>query len=88
MPELKQLLTDISRAIVDCPDSVTVDEREEGDTIVFTLHVTESDMGKVIGKHGKKREINTCGHEGRCRYRRQKSRCGYCGNEKMKIGTP
>lgn len=53
MPELKQLLTDISRAIVDCPDSVTVDEREEGDTIVFTLHVTESDMGKVIGKHGK-----------------------------------
>lgn len=53
MPELKQLLTDISRAIVDCPDSVTVDEREEGDTVVFTLHVTESDMGKVIGKHGK-----------------------------------
>ena len=53
MPELKQLLTDISRAIVDCPDSVTVDEREEGDTVVFTLHVTEYDMGKVIGKHGK-----------------------------------
>ena len=53
MPELKQLLTDISRAIVDCPDSVTVDEREEGDTVVFTLHVTESDMGKVIGKHRK-----------------------------------
>ena len=53
MPELKQLLTYISRAIVDCPDSVTVDEREEGDTVVFTLHVTESDMGKVIGKHGK-----------------------------------
>ena len=53
MPELKQLLTDISRAIVDCPDSVTVDEREEGDTVVFTLHVTESDMGTVIGKHGK-----------------------------------
>ena len=53
MPELKQLLTDISRAIVDCPDSVTVDEREEGDTVVFTLHVTESDMGQVIGKHGK-----------------------------------
>ena len=53
MPELKQLLTDISRAIVDCPDSVNVDEREEGDTVVFTLHVTESDMGKVIGKQGR-----------------------------------
>ncbi len=53
MPELKKLLVDISRAIVDCPDEVTVDEREEGDTIIFTLHVTDSDMGKVIGKHGK-----------------------------------
>ncbi len=53
MPELKQLLADISRAIVDCPDEVSVDEREEGDTVVFTLHVAESDMGKVIGKHGK-----------------------------------
>ena len=60
MPELKQLLTDISRAIVDCPDSVTVDEREEGDTVVFTLHVTESDMGKVIGRQGRiAKEIRT-----------------------------
>lgn len=53
MMDLKQLLVDISRAIVDFPESVTVDEREEGDTVVFTLHVAESDMGKVIGKHGK-----------------------------------
>ncbi len=53
MPELKKLLTDISCAIVDFPDAVTVDEREEDDTVVFTLHVTESDMGKIIGKHGK-----------------------------------
>ena len=53
MTELKQLLVDISRAIVDYPDSVTVEEREEGDTVVFTLHVADSDMGKVIGKHGK-----------------------------------
>ncbi len=53
MPELKQLLVDISRAIVDFPDEVSVEEREEGDTVIFTLHVTESDMGKVIGRHGK-----------------------------------
>ncbi|MBQ7124938.1 MAG: KH domain-containing protein [Clostridia bacterium] len=53
MTELKQLLTDISRAIVDFPDSVNVIECDEGDTVVFTLHVAESDMGKVIGKHGK-----------------------------------
>lgn len=53
MPELKQLLVDISRAIVDYPDQVTVDEKEDGDTVVFTLHVAETDMGKVIGRHGK-----------------------------------
>lgn len=53
MTELKQLLADISCAIVDCPDSVIVEENEEGDTVVFTLRVAESDMGKVIGKHGK-----------------------------------
>ncbi len=53
MKELSKLLADISRAIVDCPEELSVDAREEGNTIVFTLHVAESDMGKVIGKHGK-----------------------------------
>jgi len=53
MPDLKQLLVDMSRAIVDFPDEIAVDEQDEGDTIVFTLTVAESDMGKVIGRHGK-----------------------------------
>ncbi len=53
MQKLSQLLADISRAIVDYPDEVSIDEREEGDTFIFTLHVAPSDMGKVIGKHGK-----------------------------------
>ncbi len=60
MPDLKQLLVDISRAIVDFPDEIAVDEQDEGDTIVFTLTVAESDMGKVIGRHGKNaRSIRT-----------------------------
>ena len=53
MPELKQLLADMARAIVDYPDQVRVEEGMEGDTVVFTLFVAESDMGKVIGKRGK-----------------------------------
>lgn len=53
MQRLSQLLVDISRAIVDSPDEVSVDRREEGDTVIFTLHVAASDMGKVIGKRGK-----------------------------------
>ena len=53
MPELKQLLSDMSAAIVDFPDKIEIDEREQGDTIVFTLTVAESDMGKIIGRRGK-----------------------------------
>lgn len=60
MPDLKQLLADMSRAIVDYPDKIAIDEQDEGDTVVFTLTVAESDMGKIIGKHGKNaRSIRT-----------------------------
>ena len=53
MPELKQLLANMVRAIVDQPDQVRVEEDKEGDTLVFTLYVAESDMGKVIGRRGR-----------------------------------
>ncbi|MBP5255911.1 MAG: KH domain-containing protein [Clostridia bacterium] len=53
MPDLEKLLLDVSRAIVDYPDEVRTEIEEDGDTVVFTLHVAPSDMGKIIGKHGK-----------------------------------
>ena len=53
MVELKQVLTDIAKAIVDEPDKVSVDETVEGDDVTLELHVAENDMGKVIGRHGK-----------------------------------
>ncbi|MBQ7603895.1 MAG: KH domain-containing protein [Clostridia bacterium] len=53
MPDLEKLLLDVSRAIVDYPDEVRTETEEDGDTVVFTLHVAPSDMGKIIGKHGK-----------------------------------
>ena len=51
--ELKQVLTDIARAIVDTPDAVNVIEKIDGDNVELTLVVAEDDTGMVIGRHGK-----------------------------------
>ena len=51
--DLKQVLTDMARAIVDDPESVVVTEEETDDGTVLTLKVAEDDMGMIIGKHGK-----------------------------------
>ena len=51
--DYKQILTDIARAIVDTPDSVTVTETVDGDDIELVLSVAPDDMGMVIGRHGK-----------------------------------
>lgn len=54
MAELKTILADIAKSIVDDPDSVVVTEEvdEDGD-IALILSVAPDDMAKVIGKHGK-----------------------------------
>jgi len=60
MLELKQLLADMSCAIVDEPEKLEIEERVEGDTVIFTVTVSDSDMGKIIGRHGKNaRSIRT-----------------------------
>lgn len=51
--DIKKVLEDMARAIVDNPDSVSVTEEIKDDETVFTLHVAEDDMGMIIGKHGK-----------------------------------
>ena len=53
MLDLKQILTDIAKAIVDEPDAVTVIENNDGDSVVLTLSVAAPDMGKVIGRNGR-----------------------------------
>ena len=50
---MKDLITDIVKAIVDQPEQVTVTEIEGGHTVVLELSVSKSDMGKVIGKKGR-----------------------------------
>ena len=68
--DLKQILTDIARAIVDTPDAVNVTETVDGDNVELLLTVAEDDTGMVIGRHGKiakairqimKAAANTCG---------------------------
>ena len=71
--DLKQILTDIARAIVDTPDAVNVTETVDGDNVELILTVAEDDTGMVIGRHGKiakairqimKAAANTCGTHG------------------------
>ena len=50
---MKQILIDITKAIVEDPEAVAVTEKVSGDTIVLELSVAKRDMGRVIGKEGK-----------------------------------
>ena len=54
MTDLKGTLANIARAIVDNHDEVNVIAAEETEnSVTLKLSVAPSDMGKVIGKHGK-----------------------------------
>ena len=50
---MKELVEVIAKALVDDPESVVVNEREEKKTTVLEVRVAESDMGKLIGKQGR-----------------------------------
>lgn len=51
--EMKQLVEDIAKALVDLPDQVTVREVQGEQVTVLELKVAPSDLGKVIGKQGR-----------------------------------
>ena len=53
MSELKELIQYVSKALVDMPDEVTVNEIVGEQTTVVELKVDKSDLGKVIGKQGR-----------------------------------
>ena len=51
---MRELLEYLARALVDDPESVSVEEFEEDDgTIVLELAVAEDDYGKIIGRGGR-----------------------------------
>jgi hypothetical protein len=50
---VKELVSEIAKALVDIPEEVAVREVEGEQTTVLELRVAPSDLGKVIGKQGR-----------------------------------
>ncbi len=50
---IKDLITEIVKALVDQSDQVAINEIEGANTNVLELSVAKADLGKVIGKHGR-----------------------------------
>jgi predicted RNA-binding protein YlqC (UPF0109 family) len=51
--QMKQLVVEIVRALVDQPDDVVVELIQDRDATVIRLRVAHQDIGKVIGKQGR-----------------------------------
>ena len=50
---MDELVRFIARSLVDDPDAVQVETKQDGDCTVIELHVAPADMGKVIGRQGR-----------------------------------
>jgi predicted RNA-binding protein YlqC (UPF0109 family) len=50
---MKELVEVIAKNLVEHPEEVTVTESRKGKSILVSLHVAPSDMGKVIGRQGR-----------------------------------
>jgi uncharacterized protein len=51
--EPKDLITIIAKELVDNPEQVSINEVEDGNTVVYELIVAKSDIGKILGKQGR-----------------------------------
>ncbi|MGB9103451.1 MAG: KH domain-containing protein [Terriglobales bacterium] len=52
-PDLRALIEQIAKLLVDAPDEVSVEAIQEHDAIVLELRVAPGDVGRVIGKQGR-----------------------------------
>ena len=50
---LKELVEYLARALVDCPNEVSVEAVEDEKTTTLRLKVAPADLGRVIGKQGR-----------------------------------
>lgn len=50
---MRELVEYIAKSLVEYPDQVAVNEKDNGDEIIIELRVAPSDMGKVIGRQGR-----------------------------------
>jgi hypothetical protein len=51
--DMRELVTQIARALVDVPEAVVVEAIEREESTVLRLRVAPTDVGKVIGKQGR-----------------------------------
>ena len=51
--DMRALVEDIAKALVDQPDQVSVQAVERDEATVLELKVAPGDLGKVIGKQGR-----------------------------------
>ncbi|MGI9549146.1 MAG: KH domain-containing protein [Bdellovibrionales bacterium] len=71
--EIKDLLSDLIKGLVNKPDEVEVSENEGDKVLIFEARVAKEDMGKVIGKKGKTIEaiktiVGACGAKQKKRF--------------------
>jgi predicted RNA-binding protein YlqC (UPF0109 family) len=50
---MRDLVEYLTRALVDDPDAVSVEEVEENGDLVLEITVAEDDVGRVIGRGGR-----------------------------------
>ncbi|MBQ1336470.1 MAG: KH domain-containing protein [Selenomonadaceae bacterium] len=50
---MKEIVEVIAKSLVDHPENVVVEEKQDGNQTILELHVASDDMGKVIGKQGR-----------------------------------
>ena len=51
--DMRALIEQIAKALVDEPDQVSINQLEEDQVTVLELQVAPNDLGKVIGKQGR-----------------------------------
>ncbi|MFN8523714.1 MAG: KH domain-containing protein [Chloroflexota bacterium] len=50
---MRDLVEYLTKALVDEPDAVNVEEVEDGRVTVYEVSVSDQDVGKIIGRQGK-----------------------------------
>ena len=50
---MKGLLEFLTRALVEDPNAVVVEEFEEDEDLIYEISVADDDLGRVIGKNGR-----------------------------------
>jgi predicted RNA-binding protein YlqC (UPF0109 family) len=71
-PDMVALVEHLAKAIVEAPDEVFVEPFEENGQTVLELEVAESDVGRIIGRHGRTaRSLRTIVHSASVRTRKR-----------------